>query len=393
MIKRVLVGLLFFVLVRPNLPAQPTPVTFVNCRIYTMTKQGELDSGFVQIAGGRITAVLDRTPPEQVRGQVIDLHGGYLMPGLVDAHSGLGLQYPAHPIAPNHSVLEYFHPTPQAISGALRNGITTIALRPPADSLFGGYSALIHLVPDSVGGPIIAVDTLDYQISLAGPPVLPEKGITPLPIRREQRMYRFRNVLQTMNDYDNQRDLSLAVRTLSHISHTDLPLYILVDSGVNLLQARDLLDTYHLHGYYGRLRGIVGVLDLIGARAVQQWLPSAILGPSLFSFSAEYDRYISIPSRLSEVGLGYAVASFYPVAGEGSLLDQIRQLLQYGVSEWQALASVTRWPGQYLHRDERFGVIEAGAWANLVVFDKPPLDVTSRTILTVTNGHLLWNVK
>jgi len=358
-----------------------------------MTKRGVLDSGFVQIAGGRITAVLDRTPPEQVRGEVIDLHQGYLMPGLIDAHSGLGLQYPARPVAPDHSVLEYFHPSQESVLRALRSGITTIALRPPADSLFGGYSALIHLMPDSVGGPIIAVDTLDYQVSLAGPPVLPDQGRAAHRTRREHRMYRFRNVLQTVNIYDNRHDLSPAARTLSHITQTDLPIYILVDSGINFLQAHDLLETYHLHGYYGRLRGIVNALDLIGADAVEQWLPSTILGPSLFSFSPESNRYVSIPSRLGELGLGYAVASFYPAAGEGSLLDHIRQLPQYGVSEWQALASVTRWPGQYLHRDERFGVIEAGAWANLVVFDKPPLDVTSRIILTVTNGHLLWHTK
>lgn len=358
-----------------------------------MTDQGVLDSGYVQIAGGRITAVLDRIPPEQITGRIVDLHGGYLIPGLIDAHSQFGLQNSDLPPTPGRSVLDSFHPDSDSILRLLKSGITTVALRPPPDSLFGGYSALIHLMPDSVGGPVVAVDTLDYQISLAGPPGLPKHNLAARRMATEKRFYRLRNTLQTVSLYEDQRHLSSDSQTLIQVTHSHFPVYILVNDAVNFLRVHQLLHTDQVQAYYGRLRQIASALDLEGTDTGQQWFPPAILGPTLYAFDAEYNQYFSIPARLSEMGVGYAIASFYPARGEGSLLDQIRQLPQYGVSELQALSAVTVWPGRYLHRTERFGVIEAGAWANLVVFDKPPLDVTSRVILTVANGHLLWNVK
>ncbi len=376
-----------------SLSAQAEPITFVNCTVYTMTSQGVITDGFVQIANGEIIAVSDRISVEQEQGEIIDLEGGYVLPGFIDAHSGLGLHSSRIPTDHPGSVLEYFYPENSDILTALYAGITTIALRPPADSLFSGYSALVHLLPDSLGGPVVAADTLDLQISLSGPFRLPLRDHQNLSGEILKRSYQFRNALRDGSSPAPQGVSFGRTTPVRHAIQHNIPLYILVDSAVNFLQVSESLHSLQNPRYYGRLHHIVEAFDMSSEDEITRDMPHLILGPSLFAVESESNRYYSIPSRLTEIGVEYTVGSFHPVAEPPSLLDNIRKLPQYGISESQAIAAITANPGRYLLPHSRLGTIEKGAPANLVVFNLPPLDVRSKVFLTIVNGHLLWNTE
>ncbi|HKJ68528.1 MAG TPA: hypothetical protein VKA68_11270, partial [bacterium] len=68
-----------------SLSVQAAPVTLVNCTIYTMSGQGVIADGYIRIANGEIAAVSDQLSVEE-EGRIIDLGGGYVLPGLIDAH-------------------------------------------------------------------------------------------------------------------------------------------------------------------------------------------------------------------------------------------------------------------------------------------------------------------
>jgi imidazolonepropionase-like amidohydrolase len=59
--------------------------TFVNARIFDGVQSEYLDESVVVVEGDRIVAV-DRTPGALARGDVVDVGGKTLMPGLIDAH-------------------------------------------------------------------------------------------------------------------------------------------------------------------------------------------------------------------------------------------------------------------------------------------------------------------
>src|SRR6202453_859850 len=59
--------------------------TFLNARIFDGMQSEYLDESVVVVEGDRIVAV-DRTPGDSISGDVVDVDGKTLMPGLIDAH-------------------------------------------------------------------------------------------------------------------------------------------------------------------------------------------------------------------------------------------------------------------------------------------------------------------
>ena len=60
-----------------------------NGRVLTMGPQGTLENGQVLIRDGKIAAV--GTGLDAPEAQVLDAHGGYVLPGLIDAHCHVGI--------------------------------------------------------------------------------------------------------------------------------------------------------------------------------------------------------------------------------------------------------------------------------------------------------------
>lgn len=60
-------------------------ITFINARIFDGVRSEYLDESVVVVEGHRIVAV-DRTAPASTVGEVVDVRGKTLMPGLIDAH-------------------------------------------------------------------------------------------------------------------------------------------------------------------------------------------------------------------------------------------------------------------------------------------------------------------
>jgi len=370
--------------------AQRNTVTLVNCTIYTMTNRGVIENGTLRISGGKVDQIGVQIPVSDSNETVIDLNGGYVLPGLIDPHSIYNIDGPGDYDKRPLSVAQNFELTDEAIHTALANGITTVALRPPSDSLVSGYSTLVHLLPDSLGGPIVEQDTLDLQVSIEGMEY-------PISLRARQdsermkRIYRFRDIVRDLGEtHPNSSQRNRTGFALEQAVNHRVPLYILVDDAMGFLQARQVIQSLDTPVYFGRMHQIVEVIRESGRSIRSGGFRDFIVGPTLFSVDPETNRYYSIPSRLSEIGLRYAVGSFHEFPPKESLLDQVRKLNMYGITEIEALGAFTVIPGRTLQPRSNLGTITTGALANIVVLNKPPMDVRGEVVLTLVNGYPVW---
>lgn len=137
------------------IPGRPTAI--VGANILTGAGQ-EIDGGVVVIANGKIVAVgKDVAPPAGA--EVIDGHGRWVTPGVIDAHSHLGV-YPTPAVPsrsdgneatdPNTAQVWAEHsvwPHDPGFDRARAGGVTSLQILPGSANLFGGRSVLLKNIP------------------------------------------------------------------------------------------------------------------------------------------------------------------------------------------------------------------------------------------------------
>lgn len=369
---------------------------FTNCTAYTMTERGILDSAVIGFHHGEIIDV--NTQPDSVDtvGTYINLNGAVVTPGFIDLHTFGGQLPDNRSDAYATKMADHISFTSRQITSPLSHGITSLAVRPPADSLFGGLSALVLVYPDSEGNVIVLEDSLDYQISLLGAG-WQTRHLQPQDTNAEMRdLYRLREAIRQLEnpayqniDFSPLDEREMFVKVIAE----NIPIYLLIDNPLHYQFVPDLLQQQDIRYYYGYCSHLVKFLDTQKPRSIKNF-PGIVLGPSTFGNMEDSGRFYSIPSVLTEFGLHYALTTYAPVSPQWSLRHKARRVQQYGVSETEALAAITSTPGKYVSSDSvNIGTIQPGAMANLLIFTESPLAITSELTATWVKGIQVWSAE
>jgi imidazolonepropionase-like amidohydrolase len=153
----------------PRLPWQTEPATLPQVRsapiaivgATLMTGTGEqLEDAAITFGDGRIIAVGSRASvPLPAGALVVDAKGRFVTPGLIDAHSHMGVyavpeleanadgNEATRPVTANVRAADGFWPQDPALSRALAAGITTILVLPGSANLVGGQGVTLKLHP------------------------------------------------------------------------------------------------------------------------------------------------------------------------------------------------------------------------------------------------------
>ncbi len=110
----------------------------------------EIDDGVILVENGRIAAVGGPDLPVPAGCQVIDARGGIVTPGLVDAHSHIGIwedglgwegddtNEGTDPNTADVRALDGINPADSAFAEALEGGVTTVQVMPGSANVIGG---------------------------------------------------------------------------------------------------------------------------------------------------------------------------------------------------------------------------------------------------------------
>ena len=140
-------------------------IAIINGEIETMAGR-TIPGGTVLIDGGRIAAVGKDVPiPEGA--QRVDAGGRLVLPGMIDAHSHIGMWEECvgfegadgneltDPITPHMRAIDGIYPMEQPFADACRCGVTAAATGPGSTNVIGGQFAAVKLAGRCIDDMVI----------------------------------------------------------------------------------------------------------------------------------------------------------------------------------------------------------------------------------------------
>ena len=419
----------------PEAPRAPTSPAVALVGATLMTGTGtEIADATITFKDGRILDVGPRAEVALPEGaQLIDVHGRFVTPGLIDAHSHIGV-YPmpevsAHadeneatpPVTANVRAAEGFWPQDPALSHALAAGVTTLLVLPGSASLIGGQGVTIKLIPGRgveemrfPGAP----PTLEMACGENPKRVYGERGLSPSTLMGN--IAGLREAFHDAREYGNKfrdwqaRHVSWQRRSVA-AGAAEEPAPVMPDRDVGLetllgaLEGRVLVEIQCYRA--DEMLEMLGLADELGLQvrafhhAVEAYKIRDVLAArgvavatwaDWWGFKLEaYDTIRENLALLSEAGVrgvlhsdsSYLVQRLNQEAAKSSSAGLRAGL---AIERGTALSWITSNAAWVLGVDGQTGSLEPGKMADVVVWSRDPLSVYAQVDQVFIDGRAVY---
>ncbi|GKH50954.1 MAG: amidohydrolase [Oscillospiraceae bacterium] len=370
----------------------------------------EIPDGFLRTEGRRIAALgpMQELPAPAAGEEVVDGKGGWLLPGLVDIHSHLGMfgdgmgvegddgNEIADPVTPQLRAIDAVNPLDRGFSEALDYGVTTVVTGPGSASPISGQSAAMKTfgccVDDMVLNPALAMKFAlgeNPKGTYAPRSQAPTTRMATAALIREE-LYRAKRYLEDLERYEHDTEDELDPPEYDAKSEALLPvLKREMAVHIHAHRADDIFTAVRLIGEFS-LRGVVIHATeghLIAERFAGFGIPvvcGPVIGsrdkPELVSLSRE------TPALLAHAGVKVALCTDHPELPQEFLMLSAALCHREGMSRAEALRAVTLTPAEIVGLDHRIGSLAPGKDADLVLYPRDPLSGLERPVSVFLDG-------
>ncbi|MGE5390183.1 MAG: amidohydrolase [Deltaproteobacteria bacterium] len=372
-------------------------------KIFTMGQKGIIDGGVILIDGDKITAAGKRVSiPDGC--EIIDAGGCFITPGLIDAHTHIGLEEEIYRVE-GDDVNEAVDPsTPQlrAVDGinfadiafrdALRGGVTRTMSMPGSANILGGQAVFLkHLAADPA--QMIYRQPWGLKAALGENPKRVYAGQKKTPVTRmgsasllREAFYKAARALDGEDKENKDNKESWRQQPIMMVLKKEMPLLLHAHRADDILTALRIKDEFDFdliiqHGTEAHL---------IADELVKRDVP-VCLGP-LFTNRAKVEMKevdFRNAGRLARLGIEFCLITDHPVIPIEHLRVCAALAVREGLDEDIALAALTSVPARMMRVDHELGTLEKGKKADLAVFDGHPFDYRSRVRFTMVDG-MIW---
>lgn len=390
-----------------------------------------IENAVILIRDGKIAAVgTDVEIP--VEAKVIDASDKVVMPGFIDPHnpSGMSQANERNSNVPFLSAVDSIDPILDYFEDCRRNGVTTAAVFPGNSTMIGGRGAVLKTAGSYVDDMLLRREA-GLKISLQpvggsrmshlarlrrelekakkslekGDSKSDEKEAAPSPSDGGSKAGEDKESSEKPSEGEggeseqkdestSEAEASEGLQVMQRLLKGELPAFIYCDSAMDVGQAFRLIDEYKLKAVL-----IVGRDCYKAAEMLKKLDKAVIVDPTLVFWETDpqtrEDKKIIIPSELMDAGVSFVVQSDNSGTrqnlGSGFLWYQAATCVKYGMSEADALRSLTLTPAELLGVDAFVGSIEPGKDADLVILSGAPLSVNTWVDKTLVAGEVVYD--
>ncbi|MFW6140482.1 MAG: amidohydrolase family protein [Acidobacteriota bacterium] len=375
--------------------------------ILTIT-DGIIEDGTVVIKNGKITEVgKNIAVPTGIK--VLDVTGKYVMPGIIDSHSHIALtdiNEATDPVTPQIWMREALEPSSDSIRKTLAGGVTTVKTMHGSANVIGGVNVTIKLkYNESVEDMVVRGVRQQLKMALGENPKRLYGSKGQMPSTRMGNAYVMRKAFVQAKEYKKKWDdyekekaqgkkeikppkKDLKMETLKMVLEKELSVDCHVyraDEIVWIINfckewEFDLLQLSHcIDGY--KIPDVIAEAGVCYGGWVDWW-----------GFKEEaYDGCPYGFDMMHQAGVRIVINSDSADECRYLYLNAAKVLKYNDIPEGEVLKMITINPAYALEMEHRVGSIEKGKDGDIAVFDKYPLDSTSKCLMTIVEGKVYFD--
>ncbi len=332
--------------------------------------------------------------------EVWDVRGKVLIPGMIDAHTHLGLcqdgvganqsdeDEVGDPVVPHLRALDAINPEDIAFRDALMGGVTTVGVMPGSYNVICGQPAAVKVVGRTVEEMLVRAP-VGMKIAFGERPKNVYGALKKSPMTRMGIAAILREGLVRAQHYAGNgggpRDLRQ--EAMVPVVERRIPLR------AHAHRADDIVTAIRIAQEFG--------LDLIiehgtdgykVAAELSQARVGVVHGPWLKTRGnlEQSGRSLDSPRILIENGVLTAFSTDHPVIPIQNHRMQGMTAVDHGVGPDEALKALTLNSARIMGIDEEVGSLEAGKDADVVVLSGPPFEAATRVEGVIVNGKVAW---
>jgi imidazolonepropionase-like amidohydrolase len=415
-----LVCIVISLFLRPCLSEQTRTLAIQGGRIQTV-RRGIIENGTLLIKSRKIVSIGKniQIPRDSV---IIKASGLYVLPGFIDAFSNIGTaevgsvdqdyDEATSPLTPQLRIIDGINPENRFVRSARKSGITMTLCVPGEDNLLSGQSALIHLKGKTVSDMIISFPAGMHGNFGEGPLLrYGQKGVYPATRMGEVALIRktlietqtYLEKIQTYHKnlaaYEKKAERSesalegpplpvptdFKLEALVPVLKGSVPLVVSADRMSDILSAIRIADEFHIPVVLSHGAEAHRVAERLATRNIPVILgPLADMNSRLENANASYENAFLL--RKAGVHIAFQTGFFNHYA---DLLDQARIAVSYGLPYEEALDALTYSPARIFGVQDRFGSLEEGKVADVLIFEGDPIRTPAKLKMVIIDGEIV----
>ncbi len=378
----------------------------VNATVITVSGE-DLVGATVILKDGKIQSVGATEIPDGT--EIIDGRGKFLSPGLIDAHTHLGVSTEGSPaefydhndrsasVLPELRIVDSLYPGDPGFEEARMGGVTTVQTLPGSADVVGGTGAIIKTVGNVVDRMIVVAPS-SMKAALGENPIRTFQGKNGLPSTRMGCAACLRKALADAQSYiaersDKEADgkpfkRDLAMEQMALVIEGKIPLSVHAHRADDICTAIRVAEEFEVpytieHCTEGHL-----IDDFLAEKSVK-----AAIGPLNTSRRKMElaNRSWELPVALEKQGVHFCIITDHPVIPISDLVLETSLAVRAGLGIKTAMRAITLSAAEHLGIDHMVGSIEEGKDGDLVLWSGHPLEFNSRVEMTFIDGEIVYN--
>lgn len=362
--------------------------------------------GDILVENGKITQILPANSCKEAE-TVIDATGLNVYPGLVDAHSHLGLDGYAigfegqdynemnDILTPQLRAIDGINPQDETLQLALEGGVTCVGTGPGSSNVLGGMFVAMKPFGRRIDDMIVKF------------PVAMKCAFGENP----KRCYKDKNNYSRMSTASKLREMLFKAREYqakldaAAEDPSKKPAYDMKLEALLPVLRREIPLKAHAHradDIFTAIRiakefGIKMTMDhcseghLVAEELAKEGFP-AIVGPDLTSRNKIEVQNMSFKTAgvLNRAGVMVAITTDHPVSQIQTLPLCAGLAVKAGLPMEEGFRAITIYPAKICGVADRIGSLEVGKDADIAIFDGNPMEIFTRTLYTIINGEIVY---